>query len=189
MEYLQVDDDIHLETVKLSLAPIIFSAIESNRTFLKKWLPFIDQTRKISDTEDFINSVLDKPFKQRDNVYAIWYKGEFAGLIAYKDTDRMNCKTELGYWMIEKFQGKGIMTKSVSKLIDFAFRNLNMNRIQIKVATGNFKSAAIPKRLNFQFEGIERHGEKHFNNFLNLEVYSFLKDDWVDSIKRKAYSV
>jgi ribosomal-protein-serine acetyltransferase len=184
MEYLQVDDNIHLERIKQILATVIFSAIEENRSFLRKWLPFIDQTRKVSDTEGFIRSVLDKPFAERDEVYTIWYKGEFVGLIAYKDTDRFNCKTELGYWMVEKFQGNGIMTKAASKLIDFAFRNLNMNRVQIKVAVGNLKSSGIPKRLNFQFEGIERDGEKHYNRFLNLEVYSFLKKDWIESIKR-----
>jgi ribosomal-protein-serine acetyltransferase len=185
MEYLQVDDDIHLESIKTSFAPIIFSAVEENRNFLEKWLPFVDQTRNLSDTESFIDSILNMLPKERDDVYTIWYKGEFAGLIAYKDTDHINCKTELGYWMIEKMQGKGIMTKSVSKLMDFAFRNLNINRIQIKVAKGNYKSSAIPRRLNFQFEGIERSGEKHRNRFLDLETYSFLKDEWVESIKER----
>jgi|WetSurMetagenome_2_1015567.scaffolds.fasta_scaffold188561_3 ribosomal-protein-serine acetyltransferase len=185
MEYLKVNDEIHLESIKMTLAPIIYTAIENNRIFLKKWLPFVDQTRSLIDTEAFIKSVLDIPFDERDNVYSIWYKGEFAGLIAYKDTDRMNSKTELGYWLIEKMQGNGVITKSVLKLMEFAFQNLSINRIQIKVAIGNFKSSAIPKRLNFQFEGIERNGEKHFNDFLDLEVYSYLKCEWIESIKKR----
>ncbi|NQU84306.1 MAG: GNAT family N-acetyltransferase [Mariniphaga sp.] len=184
MEYLRIDDHLQLERIKLSYAEIIFEAINKNRTFLKKWLPFVDQTRKVSDTEDFIKSVLNIPLTKRDEIYSIWYKGEFAGLIAYKETDHLNCKTELGYWLIESFQGKGIMTKSVSKLVDFAFRNLNLNRVQIKVAVGNEKSSAIAKRLNFQFEGIERDGEKHHNKFLNLEVYSFLKKEWIEMIAK-----
>ncbi|MFH0999692.1 MAG: GNAT family N-acetyltransferase, partial [Bacteroidota bacterium] len=148
MEYLQVDDHIHLERIKHSLAMVIFSAIDSNRSYLRKWLPFVDQTRKLADTEIFIKTAIAKPASERDDIYSIWYKGEFAGLIAYKDSDRINCKTEIGYWLIEKHQGKGIMTKATSKLVDFAFRNLNMNRVQIKVAVGNQKSSAIPKRLN-----------------------------------------
>ena len=183
MEYIYIGEDLQLENIRLSLAPIIFDAIDKNRESLRKWLPFVEQTKKVSDTENFIKSILSEPKTSRDEVYSIWYKGEFAGLIGYKDTDRINCKTELGYWMIEKFRGKGIMTKTVSKLIDFAFRNLGMNRVQIKVAVGNIASSAIPKRLNFQFEGIERDGEKHFNTFRNLEVYSFLKKDWIDKIK------
>lgn len=180
MEYLQVDDKIRLERIHILLAPTIFSAIEANRSFLRRWLPFVDQTRKLSDTEHFIKLIINAP--ETDDVYSIFYDGEFAGLIAYKDSDKLNHKTEIGYWLIERMQGKGIMTKSVSKLVDFAFRNLAMNRVQIKVAVGNKKSAAIPKRLGFEMEGIERDGERHNNHYLDLEIYSFLKKDWVNLI-------
>ena len=184
MEYLRIEDSLYLERIKPSLAPVIFGAIDANRESLRRWLPFVDQTQNVRDTETFINSVVEKSPADYNEVYSIWYREEFAGLIAYKDTDRINRKTELGYWIVEKFRGKGIMTKSVIKLIDFAFRKLNINRIQIKVAVGNLKSSAIPKRLNFTLEGIERDGEKHHNRFLDLEVYSLLKKEWAAS-KRK----
>jgi len=182
MNLLTIDEKLHLEKIKLSYAGIIFNAIDQDRKFLSQWLPFVSQTKTIADTEAYIQSIIKKPYDQRDEVYTIWYRNEFAGLIGLKDTDRLNEKTEIGYWMIEKMQGKGIMTRSVSKLIDYAFRNLNMNRIQIKVAVGNLKSAAIPKRLGFQFEGIERDGEKHTSRFFDLEIFSFLKKDWINSL-------
>ena len=104
-------------------------------------------------------------------------KEEFAGLIGFKETDWVNKKTEIGYWLIEKMQGKGIITSCVTKLIKFAFQKLKLNRTQIKVAVGNSKSVAIPKRLGFTLEGIERAGEKHGQEYLNLKVYSLLKSD------------
>ena len=54
-----------------------------------------------------------------------------------------------------------------------------MNRIQIKCGVGNQKSSSVPKRLGFIFEGIERHGERHHFNFIDLEVYSLLKKEWL----------
>ena len=56
---------------------------------------------------------------------------------------------------------------------------MKLNRIQIKVAVGNHKSAAIPNRLRFQLEGIERAGEFHDNKYLDLQVFSLLKQDWL----------
>ena len=179
MESLQINDHLQLERIKEIYAPVIFEAIIENRTFLRKWLPFVDYTQKLSDTQAFVKSIVNIPSSERDEVYIIWFKGEFAGLIGFKDTDPVNGKTELGYWIIEKMQGKGIVTKAVEKLIDYAFRKLKMNRIQIKVAAGNQRSAAIPKRLEFKFEGIEREGEKHQNRFFNLEIYSLLKKEWI----------
>ncbi|MGM0622300.1 MAG: GNAT family N-acetyltransferase [Bacteroidota bacterium] len=177
MDHLRVNPKVRLEAVNLSMAPVIFEAIDRDRDFLTQWLPFVEYTQKLSDTENFINSLVNQTGKKRDEVFVIWYKGEFAGLIGFKDTDWVNRKTELGYWLTKNMQGKGIITSCVDKLNVYAFKKLKMNRIQIKVAKGNSKSAAIPVKLGFQFEGTERAGELHCNKFFDLEVYSLLKSD------------
>ena len=177
MDHLRVNPKVRLEAVNLSMAPVIFETIDRDRDFLIQWLPFVEYTQKISDTENFINSLVTQRGKKRDEVFAIWYKNEFAGLIGFKDTDWVNRKTELGYWLAQNMQGKGIIITSVEKLIGYAFKKLKMNRIQIKVAKGNSKSAAIPIKLGFQYEGTERAGELHRNKIFDLEVYSLLKSD------------
>ena len=176
MEHIRVNSQIRLEIIKPSMAQQIFETIDRDRKYLRNWLPFIDSTRQVSDTENFIKSITNKS-NSRDIIYSIWYKEEFAGLVGFKDTDWINRKTEIGYWLAEKMQGKGVITSCVERLIKHAFQKLKLNRIQIKVAENNSKSASIPKRLNFVFEGIERAGEKHNNQYLNLETYSLLKRD------------
>jgi ribosomal-protein-serine acetyltransferase len=182
MEYLLVDDHIHLQLLKPSHSDLIYEAICRNREFLRIWLPFVDQTRKPRDTELFVKQISRNQEKTGDFVYTIWYKGEFAGLAGFKDTDTVNNKTEIGYWLIEPMQAKGIMTKTVKKLVDYAFRNLDLNRIQIKTATGNDRSAGIPRRLGFTLEGLERNGERNGNHYRDLEVYSLLKREWIDRL-------
>jgi ribosomal-protein-serine acetyltransferase len=182
MEYLFVDDDLHLERVKISHAMLIFDTINQDRNYLRTWLPFVDQTRSVEDTESFLHSIVSGPEKTKNEVYTIWFKGKFSGLAGFKEMDWINHKAEIGYWLAENAQGKGIMTRTVKKMIDFGFRNMNFNRIQIKVAAGNFKSSAIPKRLNLLMEGIERNGEFHTDRYFDLEVYSILKSEWVQSL-------
>lgn len=177
MEHLYVNKNIRLETVKLSMATVIFSTIERDREYLQMWLPFIEMTQNISDTEKFIQRVVNQPAVKKDDIYSIWHNEEFAGLIGFKDTDWINRKTELGYWLAENKQGKGIATMCVNKLIRYTFQKLKMNRIQIKVAVGNAKSAAIPQHLGFVFEGIERAGELNNEKYHDLEIYSLLKTD------------
>jgi len=179
MEHIRVNQHIRLETVKVSMAPVIFEAIDKNRAFLRMWLPFVDYTLRVSDTQKFLESLSNQNSIEREETYSIWYKEEFAGLIGFKDTDWVNSKTELGYWIVKKMQGKGIITSSIKELIRYAFKKLKLNRIQIKVATGNKKSAAIPGRLGFKFEGTEREGEYHKPVYFDLEVYSLLKSDWI----------
>jgi ribosomal-protein-serine acetyltransferase len=175
-----VNDHIHLQQLRMAHAGIIFEAIDRDRNYLRRWLPFVDQTRKPEDTKDFIKQLQQN--LRNDYVYTIWYKGDFAGLAGYKDSDPVNQKTEIGYWLAENMQGKGIMIQTVKKLVDFAFRNLNRNRVQIKVAVENHKSSAIPKKMGFVFEGIEREGEFHSDRFYDLELYSMVKKEWSASL-------
>jgi len=178
MLQLKVDSEIVLKEIELSDAEEIFKLIDSDRENLRTWLSFVDSTKEIADTKDFIHSIRFLPEDIRDLVTVIIYKNQKIGLIGFKLTDFENKKTEIGYWITKEFENKGIVTKSVVKMIDYAFNTLNLNRIQIKCGIGNEKSSKIPKKLNFKFEGIERSAELLNGKFIDAEVYSILKDEW-----------
>jgi ribosomal-protein-serine acetyltransferase len=184
MEYLHIDDDLHLEIVKISHAVPIFEIIQRDKNYLRRWLPFVDQTKHLKDTEKYIRTILSLPHRDQNAVYTIWYRGEIAGLAGFKEIDPINHKSEIGYWLAEKMQGKGIMIRTVGKMIDYGFRNMGMNRIQIKVAVGNIKSSAIPQKSGLLFEGIEREGEYHTDRYFDLEVYSILKAEWIEFLTK-----
>ena len=181
MIQLIVSDEIELKQLKVTDASDIFSIIDSQREYLGKWLPFIAQTKTIDDTLAFIHSVNETPESYRELAFCIFYRKVFAGLIGLKfnATDKANKRTEIGYWLSEKNQKKGIVSQSVKMLIDYAFDVLNLNRITIKCAVGNQSSISLPKRLGFVFEGIERDGEFFPDgHFVDLEIHSLLKKEW-----------
>ncbi len=173
---LEVNQDITLSRLSYSDTTPIFSLIDKHRENLRNWLPFVDFTIKPSDTEAFIGSLFMP--HSREMVFTIRYKEEVAGLIGYKDIDRHNRKLEIGYWLAPPFVGNGIITQSLKVLIDKAFDQLEMNRIQIRCAVGNLRSSNVPRRLNFTFEGIERHGENLNNRFVDLEIFGLLRSEW-----------
>ena len=182
MEKLIIDDNQYLERLNLWHVEPIFNAIDQNRQFLRKWLPFVDYTHRVRDTERFVRSILEKTSARRDEVYIVKYNNLFAGLVGFKEADRINDKIEIGYWLVESMTGKGIATAAVRKMINLAFRNMDMNRVQIRCGVGNHKSSAIPRRLGFTLEGTERAGERHKLSYIDLEVYSLLKSEWVESL-------
>jgi ribosomal-protein-serine acetyltransferase len=171
-----VDNQIILkELSKQEVAPI-FKIIDTEREYLGKWLPFVEYTLEITDTQNFIESL--EISETKDFTFAIYFEEKFVGLVGLKDPDYDNKKVEIGYWISEAYQHKGIVTRSCKKLIDLAFNDLKMNRVQIRVATENFKSQQVAERLGFKFEGIEREGEYHKRGFLDLKVYSLLRNDY-----------
>ncbi|MFV0531611.1 MAG: GNAT family N-acetyltransferase [Flavobacteriales bacterium] len=175
---IKIDSDIEIRLLKLSDSIDIFRTIDSQREYLGKWLPFVEHTKELKDTEDFVKSVVNIPHNKQEYIFTIRKQDEFVGLIGLKTIDNENKKTEIGYWLSEKFQKQGIITKSVRKLCEFAFHELHLNRIQIKCAVRNESSKNIPKKLGFKLEGIEREGELlSGNTYTDLEIYGKLKND------------
>ncbi len=176
---IPVNSSIILREIELSDAIDIFKTIDSQRLYFRKWLPFVDFTKEITDTQEFIISTKEAQEKGRELTFVILFQERFVGLIGFKDIDKSNKKTEIGYWLSENYQKRGIITQSVQRLIHLAFEDMEMNRIQIKCANGNIPSKNIPKRLGFILEGIEREGELLCDgHFTNLEVYSLLCKDF-----------
>ena len=175
---LNVDKNIVLKQLELTDTPDIFNTIDTQREHLGPWLPFVETTKQLSDTHAFVESVVNSPKDRMEYTFTIRVNGRMAGLIGFKATDRANKKTEIGYWLYRDFLGRGIMSRSVSTLCDFAFRELDINRIQIKCALANTPSRNISQRLGFKLEGIERAGELLTGGvFTDLAVYSRLKGD------------
>jgi ribosomal-protein-serine acetyltransferase len=170
-----VDKDIRLKVVEPEDAEPIFNTIDNEREYLKEWLPFVEETHDITYTKTFIENTIAS--HSHDLTFTISYQNQFVGIIGLKDTDLGNRKTEIGYWLSEKFQHKGIVTRSCTALIEFAFNDMNLHRIQLKAATKNLKSQAVAQRLGFTVEGIERDGELHSYGFVDLKVFSLLKED------------
>lgn len=182
MKTLVVNADIRLREIRERDAVVIFQTIDSERTYLGEWLPFVELTQDVSFTRKFIEFYLSD--SHRDLTCCILYKNKFAGLIGLKDTDYENRKTEIGYWLSAKFQGHGIVTHACERLIQYGFENLRLNRIQIKAAVENLKSRAIPERLGFSLEGIERDGELHSRGFTDLAIYSLLRTEWISGMQQ-----
>lgn len=178
MTTIHVTEHIVLQPIDISDASDIFNTIDTQREYLGRWLPFIAFTLKIEDTRQFILSILNVSPEDRDKTFVIHYQDKFAGLIGFKSTDKQNKRTEIGYWLSEPYQKKGIITLSVQSLIQLAFEEMDIHRIQIKCATGNIPSKSIPMRLGFKYEGTERDGELLTGNkYTDIEVYSKLKND------------
>jgi len=165
---------------KLSLsipqyAEELFRLTDSNREFLKQWLPWPDAITKPSDTKEFIEAQLLR-FQQGEALHVtIFYQDRIAGVVGYNRLDKVNGIGYAGYWLAREYNGRGIMTASVKDLVRLGFEYYSLNRIDIRCAVENHKSRAIPERLGFAQEGIIRQAEKVQGRYLDHVVYGLLK--------------
>ena len=63
---------------------------------------------------------------------------------------------ELGYWLHEKYVGKGYVTEAIERLIKFGRENLFVNNFVIICDERNVASINIAKRIHFEIIHTER---------------------------------
>jgi len=100
------------------------------------------------------------------------------GAVNFKKIDKINGTVELGFYKTQGHDEKGLMTKSLCKIINYSFDVLGLKKIYSEVLEGNIKSINIFKRLLFTEEGFLR---KHIvNNGKRIGIYLFglLKSEW-----------
>lgn len=173
-----IDNDIELRLVDTHHSKAMFMSIDSNREHLRKYLPWVDSTKTVDDTRGFIESTKKQHAANNGFNAGIWYRGEFAGVIGFHNIDHSNKNVSIGYWLDERYVGKGIMTKACREFVDYAFNTLELNRVEIRCAEDNLKSRAIPERLGFIKEGIIRDGELLNHGYVDSVVYGILKREW-----------
>ncbi len=175
---IQVDEDLSLGLFEKRHAGELADLIDSSRSYLREWLPWIDYSKTTEDSEQFIQRSLEQFARNDGFQLAIRYKGKIAGIIGLHTINWSNRSTSIGYWLGEGFQGNGLMTKANAAVVGYCFEELGLHRIEIRAATGNTKSQAIPERLGFQKEGCIRECEWLYDHFVDHYVYGLLRKDY-----------
>jgi ribosomal-protein-serine acetyltransferase len=176
---LTVRPGVELSLVEEPHAPALFAVVDRDRAHLRQWLPWVDGTREESDTLQFIHASMEQFASNAGFASIIWADGQIAGIIGTHHINWPHRRVELGYWLAAEFQGRGLITDCCRVVVEQLFTSMELNRIEILCAVGNAKSNAIPKRLGFTYEGVLREAELLNGQFMDLEVYSMLRHEYL----------
>ncbi|MDI2588898.1 GNAT family protein [Psychrobacillus sp. NEAU-3TGS] len=178
----KLDENTYLKMLELRDAEHLFDLTIGSKDSLREWLPFIDFTKSVADTQNFIQSTM-KQFSENNGVQAgIWYDGKLAGVLGFHQINWSNKSTSIGYWLGDEYVGLGLMTKSVKAFVNYALNDLKLNRVEIRAAVENKKSRAIPERLGFTEEGCIRQAEWLYDHYVDHVVYGMLMKDWKEEM-------
>lgn len=175
---IQVNDALTLRMLTARDAEDLYRITDESRENLRQWLPWLDHIRTTDDSMNFIKDSFQLYNDRKGITAGIFLEGTLVGVIGFNELDFRNKIAYIGYWLAKKYQGKGIMTTSVEALITYGFKELSMNRMDIRAASGNLSSRAIPERLGFTEEGKLRQAEWLYDHYVDHIVYSLLKEEW-----------
>jgi ribosomal-protein-serine acetyltransferase len=185
MDPLPISGDAVLRPFTAADAEELTAVIKANQEHLARWLPWATSYGLI----DSVAYVARKVAQQSANdgfEGAIVSGGRIVGAAGFHRIDWLNRGTSIGYWLAEDAQGRGLMSATVRALLDHAFGALDLHRVIIEVVVDNAASRAIPERLGFTQEAIQREAKLLHGRYEDAALYAMLASDWSSAAPREA---
>jgi ribosomal-protein-serine acetyltransferase len=156
----------------------LYELVREHRDHLRAWLPWAHAEYTVEDTRAYVRRALAEFVATGAVPAGIWLGDRLVGTIGMHTIDWADRSTSLGYWMSEDFQGRGIMRAAFHAMLEYAFDELELHRVEVRCSTGNTRSRSFPEKSGFTHEGTLRQAQWLCDRFVDLEVYSLLAHEW-----------
>lgn len=140
------------------------------------WLPH----KNIEETEavltDWIASYENPLYFQ----WAILLKGEKEpiGSIGIVRLDEKIKSVHVGYCIGQKWWNQGITTEALKRLIDFFFREVEVNRIDSRHDPRNLGSGKVMEKCDLMYEGTIKQGDWNNQGVCDYSIYGLVAEDY-----------
>lgn len=147
----------------------------ANNNHIAKWLtnqfphPYTE-----TDGRNFIEMVMRDDITK---IFAIEISGEAVGSIGIFPQSDIHCKSaEIGYWLSEKYWGKGIMPKAIKEIVEYGFKTFDIVRIYARPFSTNKGSQRVLEKAGFKQEARLEKALYKNGEYLDEIIYSKLKE-------------
>ena len=171
--------DLRLLAPHADQARELFALIQNNLSHLQQWLSWPALMKTPLDVANFLNTAARHNRAGTALILLLQCQNKICGVLSYNDFQAHNHSANIGYWLGEAYQGHGIVSSALPVLVQYGFTQLGLKQVFIRVAEGNDKSAAIPKRLGFQWVNTAHGAETLHQREINHHVYAMRQENWI----------
>jgi len=178
-----------LENEKVLLRPLIrddlghLSSFSLNEPEL--WKYSLIPANGLLNLEKYIEQALQARLDKTSYAFIVFDKvtNQYAGTTRFYDFQLQHKTILLGYtWYGKAFQGTGLNKNCKFLLLQFAFEELGLERVEFRADAKNERSIAAMKSIGCKVEGILRHNCESPSGRRDSIVLSILKNEWFEHV-------
>lgn len=173
-KFLFAGQEIELVLPEIKHAQALYEIIVHDRVELARFLPWADKINVVEDEIDFIKQMRRETAEYKKFALVVLVNGDAAGMLDLHNIKLKNQSAEIGYWLGQAYQKKGIMTQAVKKLAEVSFNQLGLHRLSLLADHENRASCAIAERLNFAHIALLPDEVKYHGEFRDMELYTLI---------------
>jgi len=157
----------------------LFEVIERNRTRLTKFFPTTTHTvLDLVTAKKFVEQKVRMTGKKEQYYFVVTLQStsRIIGSIILKNIDWSIPKGEFAYFIDGAYEGKGITSKAIRWLTSYAFSELGMQKLYIKINPENRGSKKVALNNGFELEGLlKREFRTGLGELTDVERYGLLR--------------
>ena len=149
--------EFHIHPIQLEDAWSVCDFATSNEDRLKQYFPeTLEQNLTPTLSKNFVEKKVNQFSSEEELLFTIKHgsSSELVGLVYIKELDKKMKQAEFAYAIGYPFEGKGIITKAVKALSEYAFETLKLKKLQIIVHENN--KGSIKVALNCGYTWVKK---------------------------------
>ncbi len=178
MQHTRLAPGLELQPLEDIHANALFTIINADRIYLRRWQNWPDRIRTLRDMRKLIRASKQKRHERRGFDMVLIYEGVPVGKIGLVYIDWYDRRTEIGYWLGADYQRHGYITRACRAITGYALGPLALNCVQIRCAAGNVRSRAVPERLGFTANGTLPNRTWLRGQMIDEVLYSLSTTEW-----------
>jgi [ribosomal protein S5]-alanine N-acetyltransferase len=148
---------VAIRLVRTRDARILQQELLSNRAWLRPWEATSPDGPVSFDMRVGVRRLLQQYRDGAGVPFVMEDRGELAGQLNVWGVARGSlASATIGYWVSERFAGRGITTTSVALATDVCFDEMRLHRMEICIRPENHASLRVVEKLGFRYEGLRR---------------------------------
>lgn len=179
MLLLEIEAGLILKSMHTTEAESVLDCIRENTEHLQAWIPWINPQSHLQQVEDFIHQQLQALEHQEGLMLGLYQDDILIGMAGLQDWNHQLAMAELGFWISKKHLSKGIMTKAVKRLLQFGFKDMQLQRITATFPISNLKAHKLLENAGFKLEGVLRNHILHRGLKSHMVVMGYLTEEWI----------
>jgi [ribosomal protein S5]-alanine N-acetyltransferase len=151
------DGPISIRPIRVRDARPLERELIENRSWLRTWEATSPHGPTSFDTRSSIRSLLANARAGLGLPFVLEWEGELAGQLNVSSISYGSvASASIGYWVSERFAGKGITPTGVALATDYCFYSVGLHRVEICIRPENGPSLRVVEKLGFRYEGLRR---------------------------------
>ncbi|MER7456856.1 GNAT family protein [Micromonospora sp. NPDC126480] len=177
---LSLTEDAVLRPLEPWRAEEFLTHLDRAREHIRPWVGPSFVAADLGSARAVLQRHADRWAADGGGIWGIWDRGTLVGGVLFVSFDAALGLCEVGCWLEPGAEGRGLVSRAVSRLVDWSVHDRGIQRVEWVCNARNERSIAVARRLGFHLDGTLRakYPAPVGDGRIDMQVWSVLADEW-----------